>query len=251
MENIIEAKRVYFLRIPIDIVPPDALEPIILNLLDKKEHQQIIFLSFSDFMKARRDKEYFRMLENAGLVIPLSKSLQNGMKFLKLDIPQQYEPFHFVIRTLGILENYRRSLYILGGKKQVTQISDNNLRSSFPGISMVGRYSGYYPKNMEKDIKTAIQKSNPSFLLIGDGIKKANSWVYQNRKHLNEGLSLYVKSIFQIIAGRKRRPDREKFLKGQSNIGKTILNPLKYYRLFQYIYYYILLFISKIRSPKN
>jgi len=248
LENLAVAKRIEFLKVPVDIVPPEDLEPIIRGLLEKEGHHQIVFLSFADFMRARRDKEYHRMLEEAGLVIPLAESLKKGMGFLGLDLPYRHEPFHFVIRTLGILEQYRKSLYILGGRRKVTQISDNNLRTSFPGISMVGRYSGYYPKGMEEDILMAIQKSNPSLLLLGDGIKKAPLWIYHNSKNLNQGLSLHVKSLFQIFAGKKKRPDRDKFQKRSGSLLSVFLNPLKIFRLFQYIYYGLLLLISRIRN---
>ena len=63
--------------------------------------------------------------------------------------------------------------------------TEKNVRDTFPGLKIVGRYVGYYPKQDEDDIVQAIFKSQPSLVLVSDGIKDKN--VSQKYRCLNCG----------------------------------------------------------------
>ena len=102
-------ERISLLGVPVDICSPDKLENQILELLAKPGTKQIIFLSIWDLLKARRKKSVFaETVRNADLVIPISKSILKGAKFLKRNIPHRYNPFECVIQILWthILKHY-------------------------------------------------------------------------------------------------------------------------------------------------
>ena len=62
-----------------------------------------------------------------------------------------------------------------------------NLRGSFHGIRVVGRFYGYFPKQAEPDIVTAIKKSSASLVLVGTGVPGKDKWILKHRKELNPG----------------------------------------------------------------
>ena len=74
-------KREFLLDIPIDYVEEGNLKEIIWALSDNKERNPIVFLTFKDFMRARRNKKYRQMVEKAALVIPVSRVITDGFRF--------------------------------------------------------------------------------------------------------------------------------------------------------------------------
>jgi len=75
-------ERVTFLKIPIDIVEPNRLGLLAFQLLTEGKEQNIVLLSLWDLLRARRNAEYRDYVKNAALVIPISKSIISGIRFL-------------------------------------------------------------------------------------------------------------------------------------------------------------------------
>jgi len=101
------------LKVPIDIVPPDELHDILFRLMprekkpwQKEKSMDIVLLSLWDLLRARRSRKYMEYVFNAALVIPISKSLVSGAKFLTGKTVYRYMPFKFVISILTCLEKH-------------------------------------------------------------------------------------------------------------------------------------------------
>ena len=115
--------RISLLGVPVDICSPENLENEILELLANPGTKQIIFLSIWNLLRARHKGDYGDAIKNADLIIPVSKSILKGAKFLKLDVPVRYNPFNAVIQILGILDSHYKSLYLFGSTKKTLYVS--------------------------------------------------------------------------------------------------------------------------------
>lgn len=238
--------RIMFMKVPIDIVPADEVEKIVLDLAERGQLFKLVFLTYRDFTRARRDPEYLAYLKDAALVLPVSKSLENGCGFLKLPLPVRHHPFSLIIRILGILEQKRLSFYLLGGTHREVQTIADNLRTSFPQLKNVGRHAGFFPREKESTIVTAIQKSTPSLLLVGPGVPGKDKWIFRNSQELNVKLAVWSAEAFAIMSLKKQRPDAARFAKSGEPVGGSVLNPLKWLRAFSYIWYGILLIFYRL-----
>ena len=107
-------KRISLIGVPVDVIQPEDLENEILELLAKPGTKQIVFLSIWNLLKARHKGVYSECIQNADLIIPVSKSILKGAKFLKKDVPVRYNPFEAVIRILSILDSHYKTLYLFG-----------------------------------------------------------------------------------------------------------------------------------------
>jgi N-acetylglucosaminyldiphosphoundecaprenol N-acetyl-beta-D-mannosaminyltransferase len=182
--------RIRVAGIPVNDLREEDFESVALSLAVDAEFHQIIFLSLWDLMRARRDKDFRLCVERASLVVPVSRGILMGARFLRKTVPARYMPFDFVIRFLGALETRGRSAYLLGTDRKNLQNAEQNLRQTFPGVKIVGRYTGRYPKPMERNILTAIKKSSPDFVLVGSGVRGKDKWIYRNRKEFPRGVFL-------------------------------------------------------------
>jgi len=238
--------RVNLLKIPIDIVPQEQLGNIVYEMLkDGKEHN-IVLLSLWDLLRARRNNEYRAYISNASLVIPISKSLISGIKFLTGEKAYRYMPFDFIVSMLTILEIREFSCYLLGGRTKVLLKTEKNIRQTFPRLRIVGRFPGYFKRHDEATIIKAIKKASPSLLLAGIGIRGRERWIARNSTALGNGMRLWCSDIFEVFAEKKKHPSRTAFNIGLEWIGYCFQNPIKFFRVFPYIHYKFLLLIYKI-----
>lgn len=241
-------KRITVLRIPIDIVPEDKIDEAVKSLFADNQNHQIILASLWDLMKARRVAEYRAMFNNAGLVIPISLAIVKGAKFLKRDVPVRYMPFDFIIKLMGSLERCGKTVYLLGSNKKNLQAAERNIRVTFPGLRVVGRFAGFYHKTKETDIIQAVQKATPSLLMVGRGVPGKERWIPRNQKNFGSGLYLWCDDVFDIFAEKRHRVSRGVFKKGLEWIPYTFSRPWKLGRIFVFFWYKILLLTYRINK---
>ncbi len=239
-------ERINFLKLPIDVVAPEDLEEAVLELLTREGPQHIMLVNLWDVLRAKYRSEYRAMMMSAALVIPTSRSLIRGAVFLKKTKPVRYQPFVFIISTLGVLEKYRKNLYLLGARPQSLIKAEKNVRSTFPGLSLVGRFSGYYHKTMERNILTAINKAHPALVIVGDGIPYGQRWVHRNRGNLHSGLFIWDADVLDIFSERKRRVSEKTFERGWEYFPQILKNPSRIFRIFQYLWYNLLLLFYRL-----
>lgn len=251
MEKKTAYKRIDILGVPVDILPEESLLPVLEEKMGDGGSHQIIFLKFSDFMKARKKGEFREAVLNASLVLPLSRRLLRAAVFLKQEKPVMYKPFDLIIRTFGMVERKGKSAYLLGSSKKRMQISHRNLKDSFPGLNFVGRYSGFYDKSIEKDITLAIRKASPSFLLAGRGLKGKNLWLYRNRKNFHPSLMLWDKHCYEIFAGKRRKPQYSGFSQFMTGFFKAVFMPWRILLIFRFFFYLILLLAGRRKNKKE
>lgn len=259
MENKVDAaqrpaapkiERIRFLKVPIDIVEPGDLPLLIFNMANEKKEQSIVLLSLWDLLRARRNGEYRNYVENASLVIPISKSIVGGARFLLKKRPVRYMPFDFVIKCLSVLEEHELSCYLLGGKKKIMQKIEKNITSTFPGLHIVGRFSGVLKGQGEKLVISAIHKSSPNLLLVGKGVRGKEMWISRNSAHLGSGLRLWCSDLFEVLAGRKWKPSKRVFELGLEWVGYCFRKPLRLFRVFPLLRYYLLVLFHKMTDDE-
>ena len=223
-------RRIAILGVPVDIVPDGSLDDLVASFEDGFNHQ-IILLSVWDLMKARSRVEFRTMVAGASLVIPISPSIARAARFLHRAEPPRCQPFDFVIRLLGILERRGKSAYLLGGSPRIVLKAEGNLRSTFPGLHLVGRYAGGYPRQREAAIVEAVRKASPALLLVGKGIPGGERWIPRNLPAFSSGIYLWCSDIFWIFAHAKSRPSRAFVEHGLEWIPNFLRRPWTIWRL--------------------
>jgi len=237
--------RINILRIPLDILPEDEMESRITALLNTETSCQICLLTFPDIMRAQFNKELLDCFRRSSLNIPITISALFAARWLKKDKPVVHNPFTFVIRLLGVLEKYNRSIYILGSRKKNILRSENNLKTSFPGLQIVGRYAGSFSQTEENNVILAVKKSSPALLLTGKGLKGDNLWLFRNSSSFSPGLTLWGRSCFEIFSGKKKKPVS---MTGSRFFFSALFSLLLPWRLLTMLLFFLLLTVEKIRN---
>jgi N-acetylglucosaminyldiphosphoundecaprenol N-acetyl-beta-D-mannosaminyltransferase len=238
--------RIRILGVPIDILPEEGIEDWISRLEDGKNHQ-IVLLSVWDLVRARHSAELRTMVSGASLVLPISLSIVKAARFLRKAEPARYMPFDFAVKLLSILERKGKSVYLLGSRKSSLQKAEGNLKSTFPGLRIVGRHAGRYPRHIEADIVEAVRKSTPSLLLVGEGVPGRERWIPRNLSRFNSGLYLWCSDLFEVFADRRPKPSREFSEKGFEWLIFLARRPWRVYRAPIFLWFKLLLLVERVR----
>ena len=234
-------ERINLLGVPVDICEPQNLENEVMEILAMPGTKQIIFLSIWDLFKARHNEDFAECLKSASLILPISKSILRGAKFLKKNVPVRYNPFNASIQILSIMDSHYKSIYLLGSSKKTLQQAEVNFRDTFPQSKIIGRYVGYYSKNAENSLVEAIFKSQPDLVLISDGIQEKNCWAYHRRNSFSSSIFLYYKDAFGIFSERIKRVKEKTFDRGHEIFVEILHNPFKIFLLFPLLWYILVL----------
>lgn len=234
-------QRIDVLGVPVDVIQPQDMEKQVMELLSRPGTKQIVFLNIWDLLRARGNSDFAQCVREADLILPTSKSILRGARFLKKNVPCRYNPFKAVISILTALENHYKSVYLLGGRKKTLLAAERNVRGTFRGLQIVGRYVGYYPKSVEPDVVEAIRKSSPSLVLVSEGIREKDCWSYNRKDKFSGSIFLYYNDVIGIFSERIRRVSDGVFDKGLEIWHEILHNPLKIFLIFPYIWYIIVL----------
>lgn len=239
-------QRITLLKVPVDIVPEERIPELAKTFAESDGNKAIVFLTYSKFMKARRDPDFLAQLHRAALIVPVSKSLEAGCRFLKLPELVRHYPFDFLIRFLGALEEHRRTLYLLGEHHEGIQTIASTMRTSFPGLNLVGRHTGFYHRDKEEPILQAIRKATPTALLVGPGVPGREKWPFRQGADLPVRITIHSEESFRIMAGRKRRASKVSFRKGTHELQRSLINPLRLFRVASYFWFGVLLLVQRL-----
>ncbi len=238
--------RYKLLGINIDSISPDEVYEYIYQLtkLDKVSH--IVFLDTYLLIKAQFNIELCNYINSAALVIPISPGIKLGLKFINRKVEKIYNYFNFTINLLMNFTEKKEFIYILGGDQRIIDKADKNIRDSFPGIRLVGRFHMNYKTEFEKDLITAIKKATPSLILVGKKSPKQEKWIYKKKNNFKKGIFLGVRDFIEIVGGKKKSPSDEIINSGFRKMISIIINPFRLLRIIYYIIYVFLLILSKI-----
>ena len=244
-----DRKKIEIIGIPVDIFEYEELEKKVKEFLKDQKKHNIMFVSARDLVMAKFKRELRVNIKRASLVLSTSSLISAGAKFQgKAYIPQKIYTFDFIIKLLGAIENNGKSIYLVGGKQNILRITESNIKASFPGLTVVGRCTGYFHKDMEKNIVTAIKKAAPALVLAGAGLPGKRYWLTRHNSSFNPGISLWVNKAFDIFAGKSTKPSKTKEGIALEKLGRILINPLRIFNGFIYFLYFILLLYYRIRK---
>ncbi len=240
--------RIKILDIPVDAVDSEHLTGVVESLYKLNDHRSIVLLDFRGFMRSVFSRERKAALQKAVLVLPVSSLIVGAARFLKKDVPALWQPYSFIIRLLGVLEQKNRSVYLLGSGMKGVRQAEATLRRSFPDLQIVGRYGASFPAERENDVVTAVKKAAPTLLLAGKGLKGKWLWLIRRGADFSPGLSIYEESCFDVFSGRHSRPNENpggRFIRG---FLLSLILPWRLLRVFSYLLFFLMLFVERLKK---
>lgn len=216
-------------------LPTEGELALLSRLWAEGSNHQVSFIRTRDIPSFQSGGEYASMIESSDLVLPADQELVDllGRKIAKgeaafearrIDVPLKYQvhltvhreteaesrgitlykPLTVLSILLSAVSQRGGSVFLVGGKPQTLLQAEANLRSTFPGLRVVGRAPGDYRPEEEPGIVLALQKSTPDMVVVGSMVEEGELWIPRHMRYSAAGLFFYEHPIIEILAGRQR-----------------------------------------------
>jgi len=156
-------------------------------------------------MTARRDREFFEVLNRADLVVPDGVGLLMAARWLGARLPERVAGSDLIYRIAERAAQRGGGIYFLGAGEGVAARTAAKLRAIYPELRVAGTFAGS-PKIEDEDaIVARVRAARPDILLVAYGAPQQDKWIARNRERLGALVSIGVGGSFDFVAEEARR----------------------------------------------
>ncbi len=191
------------LGVPIDRVTRNQAGEITENLIKQSNKTcKMIFAPNVEFiMTAQKDKEFFEILKQSSLSTPDSVGVMIGAKLQKKYFPERIPGQSYFRKVIELANEKGYTIYLLGGKEGVAEITKKNLQQEFKNLNIVGVHQGYFNEEEEKEIIREINELQPNVLFVALGAPKQEKWIQKHKNELKVDVAAGQGGTFDYEAG--------------------------------------------------
>ncbi len=122
--------------------------------------------------------------------------------------------------------NYR--IFLLGSRPAVLEVLCKELITKYPDLKICGTHHGYFEKEEEAPIISAISDLKPDILFVAMGTPKQEIWIAEHREELRIPVAIGVGGSFDVLA--KVKKDTPSWARGRGFewLYRTVQDPGAY-----------------------
>ena len=159
-------------------------------------------------MAARRDREFFDVLNRADLVVPDGVGLLMAARWLGARLPERVAGSDLIYRIAERAAQRGWSIYFLGAAEGVAARGAKKLRALYPELNVAGTFAGSPQAEEEAAIVARVRAARPDILLVAYGAPQQDKWIARNKERLGAPVSIGVGGAFDFVAGEAHRAPR-------------------------------------------
>lgn len=216
-----------------DVLTVDAVSTTIGQFVDCGSSHVIHFLAVHPTVVARQVPAYRRLLSNGDLVVSDGAPIALTMR-AKGRRARQVTGTDAMIRACADGLSHARKHYFVGGaNREVADALCRILRSSFPGIDIVGfEIPPFRPYDDEElaVLASAIKSSRADIVWVGLGVPKQDVLAHRLRMLGAAPAIATVGAAFDLVAGTKRRAPKLVRAIGLEWVFRMMLEPRRLWR---------------------
>jgi len=199
-------KRVEILGVPVDHVDMGgALEFVDTAIRDSKLRQYILAVNAEKVMALQRDGFLKRTFEDAALLIPYGIGAVLAMRLLHGLHAKRVPGSELMPNICVEAERKGYRVFVYGSEEEVNKKAVNALKSTYPGIDIVGRSNGYIVDGQMTDLIKRINECGADILFVGLGSPKQEQWIDKYLPELNVKVCQGIGGTLDTIAGNVKR----------------------------------------------
>ncbi len=175
--------------------------------IEKGEKGKIVVTPDSlAIIESRKNKAYKDVLLNkASMVLPDGWGVVWASKLLGQPLVERVSGIDILEKLCVIASDCGWRIFLLGGKKGVSEAAAKRLKEKYKGINIVGCFHGYFTKEETKKVLEMINSRKPHILFVGMGVPKQELWIAENVDSLDVNVIMGVGGSFDVISGRLKR----------------------------------------------
>jgi len=230
------SKYIEILGIRIDKTSFKDATKTIFDTIQKNEKAYLTTPNPEIILKAQKNNEYKKVINNSILNIPDGIGLLWASKFLKItennkskiiiflkflfssiltlfypkyiktELPERVTGSDLFLKTSKIASEKHIKIFLLGSENGVDKKCKMELEKMYKNINIVGTYEGNPNRKNDKNTQNLINKTDAQILFVAYGAPNQEFWIDRNLTHLkNINIAIGVGGSFDFIAKIKKR----------------------------------------------
>ena len=221
--------RIDILDIPIDCLTQAETLKKIENFLKEKDRFHVTTPNPEIVLEAQKNPIFKKILREASLSVPDGTGIVWATSIL---YNKKIKRVTGVDLTRAICRTLPNPIFLLGASEEVNLKTKQVLEKKYPGIKIVGNYSGTPGPNLEKIICNMINQSKAEILFVAYGAPNQELWIARNLPHLTTvKVALGIGGSFDFISGYKKRAPHWMQHFGLEWLFRLLAQPSRYKRI--------------------
>lgn len=169
----------------------------ITSFLNENKIHQIATVNPEFIMTAQKDVAFKNILNSTDLNIPDGFGLQCAAFYKRKKIGKRLTGVDLTWEIAKLAQEKGYSVFLLGGKPGVAEMTANRLRYLYRNLKIAGTYAG---SPDEEGIIERINSSNADILLVAFGAPKQEKFIHENKNELKCKVAMGVGGTFDYIS---------------------------------------------------
>ncbi|MDZ7363220.1 MAG: WecB/TagA/CpsF family glycosyltransferase [candidate division KSB1 bacterium] len=226
--------RVKILGVNVDRVSLTDTVARVEKFIVERKPRLVITPNVDHLIKARKDKEFKRIYEEADLSVPDGVPLLWAAKFLGTPLVERVNGTDLFEALCARAAQRGYRVFFLGAAPGVAAAAAEKLKQRHPALQVAGTYSppfDFFNSFMEnKKIEAMIREARPDILFVGLGAPKQEKWIHRHKHKLHVPVSIGIGASFEYVAGFTARAPRWMQRAGLEWLYRIVENPGRYWK---------------------
>lgn len=206
------SEKLIFMNITIDNISFDQALDKIIDLAADKKCRYLVTPNVDHMVKLQKDKEFFKIYENADLVVADGTPLLWIAESLGHPIREKITGADLLPAVCKAAAQNKLTAFILGAEDGVAEEAANQLQSEYKGLNIIGTYSPEVGFEDDKDeiekIINLVNEASPDILILSLGSPKQEKFIFEYKDKMCFGIALPIGAAVTFAAGTlKRAPE--------------------------------------------
>ncbi len=210
----------------------------ILRMIEQGGVHHILLLNPFKLMRIRLSGDLSVISNQADMRLASGAGIGCASAILKRKLKERIPTLSFMMDIIRIAEIKEYSIFIVGGRPEITERVYNNIKKSFPDIRIVGRHGGYFNETREKSVIEAMRKSEANIIFVGLGFPKEDKWIGKIRNEFSNTVFVGVGGYLDVISGEIRKAPNFFMERDLDWFYRILIRPWRIHRLIMVGFFY-------------
>ncbi|GGA13735.1 acetylglucosaminyldiphosphoundecaprenol acetyl-beta-D-mannosaminyltransferase [Paenibacillus marchantiophytorum] len=191
--------------VPISQMSMDQTVAYLTKVIEQRQPHQVITANPIMVMAAQEDPAYLSMMQRAELIVPDGTGVVWASGYVKQPVAERVPGYDLLHRLMKVGESRKWKVYLLGASSEVIQAAADKLRTTYPGIELVGVRDGYFGDAEDAQVIQDIVAAAPDLLFVGRSAASQEPWIAKYKQQLGVPVMMGVGGSFDVLSGKLKR----------------------------------------------
>jgi len=174
-------------------------------VIDARGFAQHMAINVAKLVAMRSDPQLRHGVETCELITADGQPVVWASRLLRDPLPERVPGIDLMQALLARAAQKRYRVYILGARPADLGRAVAHIRSSYPGVDIVGYRDGYYADTEEAAVATAIRQAEPDILFVAMSSPRKEYFLSGHGRSLGVPFVMGVGGAVDVLAGVTRR----------------------------------------------